>query len=78
MMFGYSCDETAELIPTPIVLAQRLVENMAELRKSEQLDYILPETKRQLTIEYVEGIPTRSDSIVISTQHKQNVSHDTI
>ena len=78
MMFGYACDETAELMPTPIVLAQRLVENMAELRKSEQLDYILPDSKSQVTIEYVEGIPTRADSIVISTQHKENVSHDSI
>ena len=78
MMFGYACDETSELMPTPIVLAQRLVENMAELRKSEQLDYILPDSKSQVTIEYVEGIPTRADSIVISTQHKENVSHDSI
>mgnify|MGYP001276015860 CR=1 FL=1 len=78
MMFGYACDETSELMPTPIVLAQRLVETMAELRKSEQIDYILPDSKSQVTIEYVEGIPARADSIVISTQHKENVSHDRI
>jgi len=78
MMFGYACDETSELMPTPIVLAQRLVETMAELRKSEQIDYILPDSKSQVTIEYVEGIPARADSIVISTQHKENVSHDSI
>ena len=65
-------------MPTPIVLAQRLVETMAELRKSEQIDYILPDSKSQVTIEYVEGIPARADSIVISTQHKENVSHDSI
>lgn len=78
MMFGYACDETSELMPTPIVLAQRLVETMAELRRNEQIDYILPDSKSQVTIEYVEGIPTRADSIVISTQHKENVSHDSI
>lgn len=78
MMFGYACDETPELMPTPIVLAQRLVEAMAELRKSEKINYILPDSKSQVTIEYVEGVPTRVDSVVISTQHEENVSHDRI
>ena len=78
MMFGYACDETPELMPTPIVLAQRLVEAMAELRKSEKINYLLPDSKSQVTIEYVEGVPTRVDSVVISTQHEENVPHDRI
>ena len=75
MMFGYACDETPELMPTPIVLAQKLVEELARLRKIGTLDYIRPDSKSQVTVEYADGKPARIDTLVISTQHQESAPH---
>jgi len=78
MMFGYACDETPELMPMPVTFAHRLVQKLAELRKNGTLDYIKPDAKSQVTVEYVDGKPKRLDSIVISTQHIMGVDLETI
>ena len=78
MMFGYACDETPELMPTPIVLAQKLVEELAKLRKTGALNYVQPDSKSQVTVEYADGKPVRIDTLVISTQHQESVTHGQI
>jgi len=78
LMFGYACDETPELMPTPIVLAHQLVQRLAELRKNRTLDYIRPDSKSQVTVEYVDHQPVRIDTVVLSTQHQDNVPYDRI
>ncbi len=75
LMFGYACDETPEMMPSPIIFAHQLVEKLAELRKSKTLDYIRPDSKSQVTVEYVDGKRVRIDAIVISTQHIDSVPH---
>src|SRR5215510_10131783 len=74
LMFGYACDETAELMPTPIVLSHHLVQKLAELRKNKTLPYIRPDSKSQVTVEYVDGRPSRIDAVVISTQHQESAT----
>jgi S-adenosylmethionine synthetase len=76
MMFGYACDETPELMPMPIQLAHRLTHRLAEVRKAGVVDLLRPDGKSQVTIEYVDGRPTRVHCVVISTQHSEKVSHD--
>ncbi|MGB9679529.1 MAG: methionine adenosyltransferase [Thermoanaerobacteraceae bacterium] len=78
MMFGYACDETDELMPMPISLAHKLSRKLAEIRKNGTLEYLRPDGKTQVTVEYEDDKPVRVDSIVISTQHAPEVSHDTI
>ncbi|MFC1552421.1 methionine adenosyltransferase [Candidatus Latescibacterota bacterium] len=78
MMFGYACDDTPELMPMPIQLAQQLVYKLAQLRKSGELTYVRPDSKSQVTVEYEEWRPKRVDTIVISTQHSEDVSIDQI
>ena len=71
MMFGYACDETPELMPMPISMAHKLAMKLSETRNSGELDYLRPDGKTQVTVEYIEGIPSRLDTIVISTQHSE-------
>ena len=79
MMFGYACDETPELRPLPLSLAQKLCKRMAEVRKSGQVPYMRPDGKSQVTVEYDEhNRPVRVDTVVISTQHDPDVSLEQI
>ncbi|MEJ7808810.1 MAG: methionine adenosyltransferase [Gemmatimonadaceae bacterium] len=74
MMFGYATDETAELMPMPIVLAHRLTRRLAECRKSGSLPWLRPDGKAQVTIAYEGGRPVRVDTVVVSTQHAESVT----
>ena len=74
IMFGFACDETPELMPLPIALSHRLVERHAELRRSGEVDFLRPDAKSQVTVEYHDGKPTRIDAVVLSTQHTEEVS----
>jgi S-adenosylmethionine synthetase len=78
LMFGYACDETPELMPTPIILAHQLVQKLAELRKNGTLDYVRPDSKSQVTVEYADRQPVRVDTVVLSTQHQDNVPYEQI
>ena len=79
MMYGYACNETKELMPLPISLAHKLTKKLAEMRKKGEIDYVRPDGKSQVSIEYDEkGKPLRADTIVVSTQHDGGVSHDRI
>ncbi len=78
MMFGYACDDTPELMPMPISLAHKLAKKLTDVRKDSTLSYLRPDGKTQVTVEYVDGVPTRVDTIVISTQHSPDVSHEEI
>jgi S-adenosylmethionine synthetase len=75
LMFGFACDETEELMPMPIQLAHRLTQRLSEVRKSNKVDFLRPDGKSQVTIEYRDGQPARVDTVVISTQHSDTVSH---
>jgi S-adenosylmethionine synthetase len=75
LMFGFACDETPELMPMPIQLAHQLTLRLAQVRKSGKVDFLRPDGKSQVTIEYIDGRPARVDCAVISTQHSDTVSH---
>ncbi|MGH9723911.1 MAG: methionine adenosyltransferase [Candidatus Acidiferrales bacterium] len=75
LMFGYACDETPELMPMPIQLAHHLTRRLAEVRKQNVVDFLRPDGKSQVTIEYVDDRPARVDCVVISTQHDDQVSN---
>jgi len=78
MMFGFACDETPDLMPTPIYLAHKLSRRMAEVRKEGTLEWMRPDGKSQVTIEYQYGKPVRVDTALISTQHAPDISQEEI
>ncbi|MBV8071316.1 MAG: methionine adenosyltransferase [Acidobacteriaceae bacterium] len=78
LMFGYACDETAELMPLPIMLAHKLVRRLSEARRSGELPYLRPDGKSQVSVEYVDGRPKRVDAVVVSTQHDDDLSSEQI
>jgi S-adenosylmethionine synthetase len=78
LMFGYACTETPELMPLPIMLAHKLVRGLSEARRNNVLDYLRPDGKSQVTVEYEGDKPVRVDAVVVSTQHSESASHDKI
>ena len=78
IMFGFATNETPELMPLPITLAHRLTEKLASVRKSGELDFLRPDGKAQVTLEYDHGKPTRLDTVVISTQHDEDIDNDSL
>lgn len=78
LMFGYACDETEELMPLPIMLSHRLTHGLADLRKSGEIDYLRPDGKSQVTVQYENGRPANVPAVVVSTQHSPDVEKEQI
>jgi len=78
MTFGYACDETAEYMPLPIMLSHKIAKRLADVRKSGEIKYLRPDGKCQVTVEYDGDKPIRVDSVVLSTQHAADITHDQI
>jgi len=78
LMFGYACDETPEMMPAPIYYAHRLVERQADVRRDGRLPWLRPDAKSQVTLRYVDGKPQSIDTVVLSTQHDEDVDYKTL
>jgi S-adenosylmethionine synthetase len=78
LMFGYACCDTKEYMPMPIIYAHRLVKRLADVRKDKTLDFLRPDGKSQVTVEYIDRVPRRIDSVVIAAQHKPDAKDSTI
>ena len=78
LMFGYACDETPELMPMPIMLSHKITKKLAEVRKSGELSYLRPDSKSQVTIEYDGYTPLRVDTVVVSSQHSEDIKMDVL
>ncbi|MFN5629414.1 MAG: methionine adenosyltransferase [Bacteroidota bacterium] len=78
LMFGYATNETKELMPLPIILAHKIMERQSELRKNGKLEWLLPDAKSQVTVRYENEVPVAIETVVVSTQHKANVTQETI
>jgi S-adenosylmethionine synthetase len=78
MMFGFACDETPELMPASILYSHRILERLAEQRRAGEIDWVRPDAKSQVTIEYRDDKPTRVSAVVVSTQHHPDVPYETI
>ncbi|MGC4089102.1 MAG: methionine adenosyltransferase [Polyangiaceae bacterium] len=78
LMFGYACDETPELMPAPIMYAHALSKQLAAVRKAKKVDFLRPDGKSQVTVEYKDGKPVRIETVVVSTQHSPEVKHKTL
>jgi S-adenosylmethionine synthetase len=78
MMFGYACDETPELMPMPITFAHKLTKRLAEVRKSGLLNFLRPDSKSQVSIQYINDKPIRVDTVVVSSQHAPDVTYENL
>ncbi|HTB10559.1 MAG TPA: methionine adenosyltransferase [Bryobacteraceae bacterium] len=78
LMFGFACNETPELMPLPVMLAHKLVRQLSEVRRSGTLKFLRPDGKSQVSVEYIDGKPARIDAVVVSTQHDDDVSTETL
>jgi len=78
LMFGFACNETPELMPLPVMLAHKLVRQLSEVRRSGKLKFLRPDGKSQVSVEYIDGKPARIDAVVVSTQHDDEVSTETL
>jgi S-adenosylmethionine synthetase len=78
LMFGFACNETPELMPLPVMLAHKLVRQLSEVRRSGKLKFLRPDGKSQVSVEYVDGKPARIDAVVVSTQHDDDVTTETL
>ena len=76
LMYGFACDETPQLMPVPIYYAHRLMERQAEMRRDGRLPWLRPDAKSQVSVRYVDGKPHHIDTVVISTQHREDISHE--